>query len=117
MNRRGVCALARLAKEEVLPAQGRCAGHDRARPGESGQNVDVGITLILTTAARVPAALAEFLRATILVANAARELRTALAKRTPRDDSALDEPPTPECRGLRTLVQTTSKTDNRGLPS
>jgi hypothetical protein len=53
-----------------------------------------GITLILTAAARVPAALAEFLRACILVATAARELRTALAKRTPRDDdSALTEPP------------------------
>ena len=58
-----------------------------------------GITLILTTAVRVPAALAEFLRACILVANAARELRTALAKRTPRDDSALVEPPSAEDSG------------------
>ena len=42
-----------------------------------------GITLVLTAAARVPAALAEFLRACILVAAAARELRAALAKRSP----------------------------------
>jgi hypothetical protein len=56
-----------------------------------------GITLILTTAARIPAALAEFLRACILVANAARELRTALAKRAPRDDDpARTEPPSAE---------------------
>jgi hypothetical protein len=58
-----------------------------------------GITLILTTAARIPAALAEFLRACILVAAAARELRTALAKRAPRDDSALTEPPSAENSG------------------
>lgn len=38
-----------------------------------------GTTLVLTAAARVPAALAEFLRACILVASAARELRAALA--------------------------------------
>lgn len=44
-----------------------------------------GTTLILTAAARVPAALAEFLRACILVANAARELRTAVTKRAPAD--------------------------------
>ena len=43
-----------------------------------------GITLILTAAARVPAALAEFLRACILVATAARELRAALTKREHR---------------------------------
>jgi hypothetical protein len=71
-----------------------------------------GITLILTTA-RVPAALAEFLRACILMANAARELRAALAKRIPRDDSTLAEQPSSraaeqpssraaERRGLRT---------------
>jgi hypothetical protein len=40
-----------------------------------------GTTLILTAAARVPAALAEFLRACILVATAARELRAAITKR------------------------------------
>ena len=39
-----------------------------------------GITLILTDAARIPAALAEFLRACTLVAVAARELSTALAQ-------------------------------------
>lgn len=42
-----------------------------------------GITLIRTAAARIPAALAEFLRACILVATAARELRTALTERSP----------------------------------
>jgi hypothetical protein len=42
-----------------------------------------GITLILTAAARIPAALAEFLRACILVATAARELRTVLTRRAP----------------------------------
>jgi hypothetical protein len=47
-----------------------------------------GITLILTAAARIPAALAEFLRACILVAAAARELRTALTKRAPRGVTA-----------------------------
>jgi hypothetical protein len=45
-----------------------------------------GITLILTAAARVPAALAEFLRACILVATAACELRVAITKRAPRND-------------------------------
>ena len=58
-----------------------------------------GITLILTTAARIPSALADFLRACILVANAARELRTALAKRAPHDDSAWAEPPSAEDSG------------------
>jgi hypothetical protein len=47
-----------------------------------------GITLILTAAARIPAALAEFLRACILVVTAARELRTALARRVPGDGPA-----------------------------
>jgi hypothetical protein len=47
-----------------------------------------GITLILTAAARIPAALAEFLRACIPLAAAAREIRTALTKRAPRDDPA-----------------------------
>ena len=42
-----------------------------------------GTTLALTAAARVPTALAEFLRACILVATAARELRAALAERAP----------------------------------
>ena len=46
-----------------------------------------GMTLTLTAAARIPAALAEFLRACILVAAAAHELRTALTKRAPRNDS------------------------------
>jgi hypothetical protein len=50
-----------------------------------------GITLILTAAVRIPAALAEFLRACILVAAAVRELRAALAKGAPCDDSALAE--------------------------
>jgi hypothetical protein len=45
-----------------------------------------GITLILTAAARIPAALAEFLHACVLVAAAARELHTALTKRAPCDD-------------------------------
>lgn len=45
-----------------------------------------GITLILTAATRIPAALAEFLRACILVATAVRELHTALTKRTLHDD-------------------------------
>ena len=44
-----------------------------------------GITLILTNAAKIPAALAEFLRACILVANAARDLRAALTQHAPRD--------------------------------
>ena len=46
-----------------------------------------GITLILTAAARIPAALAEFLRACILVTTAAHELRTTLTKRVSRNDS------------------------------
>lgn len=58
-----------------------------------------GITLILTAAARVPAALAEFLRACILVATAARDLHIALAKRAPRDDSVRAEPPSAEDSG------------------
>jgi hypothetical protein len=45
-----------------------------------------GITLILTAAEHIPAALAEFLRACLLAATAARELHTALTKRAPRDD-------------------------------
>ena len=45
-----------------------------------------GITLILTAAARIPVALAEFLRACILVATAVREIRTALSRCAPRDD-------------------------------
>lgn len=48
-----------------------------------------GITLVLTAAARVPTALAEFLRSCILVATAARELRVAIAKRAPCDDPTL----------------------------
>jgi hypothetical protein len=54
-----------------------------------------GITLILTAAARIPPALAEFLRACILVAAAARELRTALTDRAPRDDYAQAGSPEP----------------------
>lgn len=41
------------------------------------------ITVILTAAARIPQALAEFLRACILVA-AAREFRTVITKPPPR---------------------------------
>jgi hypothetical protein len=37
-----------------------------------------GITVILTAANKIPAALAEFLRACILVADAARDLRAAI---------------------------------------
>ena len=51
-----------------------------------------GITLILTAAARIPAALAEFLRACISVTAAARELRTAVTKCAPRDGPAQPEP-------------------------
>lgn len=47
-----------------------------------------GITVILTTAARVPAALAEFVRACIVVATAARELRIVLTERVPSNDPA-----------------------------
>ena len=77
------------------------AADERPRPVTTTAILAVigGITLILTAAARVPAALAEFLRACILVAAAARELRTALAKRAPRDDSALAEPPSAEDSG------------------
>jgi len=45
-----------------------------------------GITLILTAAARIPAALAEFIQACILVANAARELRNAIPRRASHGD-------------------------------
>lgn len=51
-----------------------------------------GTTVILTAAARIPAALAEFLRACILVANAARELRDAVAKRPLRDAPSPADP-------------------------
>jgi hypothetical protein len=66
-----------------MPAAG-----ERPRPMTMTEILAVigGITLILTAAARIPAALAEFLRACILVAIAARELRTALTKRAPRDE-------------------------------
>jgi hypothetical protein len=50
-----------------------------------------GTTVILTAAARIPTALAEFLRACVLVAAAARELRTALAKHPLRDAPASAE--------------------------
>lgn len=55
-----------------------------------------GITLVLTAAARVPAALAEFLRACVLVAAAARELRATIIRRAPHDDSALADLPSAE---------------------
>jgi hypothetical protein len=58
-----------------------------------------GITLILTASVRIPAALAEFLRACILVANAARELRDAIAKRPLRE--------APSLAGLEAGVQRT----------
>jgi hypothetical protein len=70
-----------------------------------------GITLVLTAAARVPAALAEFLRACILVATAAREFRAALAKQALRDDLCTPGTRPAVCIGRRTLVQMTSKTD------
>jgi hypothetical protein len=56
-----------------------------------------GITLILTAAARVPAALAEVLRACILVASAARELRTALTRGAPLHDPAKAGNPEQPC--------------------
>jgi hypothetical protein len=58
-----------------------------------------GTTLILTAAVRVPTALAEFLRACILVATAARELRDAIAKRPLREAPS---PPEPEAGTQRT---------------
>jgi hypothetical protein len=51
-----------------------------------------GITVILTAATRIPAALAEFLRACILAATAARELRTALTRPPARDATAPANP-------------------------
>ncbi|MGA2828527.1 MAG: hypothetical protein ABSF03_20685 [Streptosporangiaceae bacterium] len=60
-------------------------------------------TVVLTAAARIPAALAEFLRACILVAAAARELRTALTRSAPATT-----PRTPETRRCR--VQRTPDT-------
>jgi hypothetical protein len=51
-----------------------------------------GTTLVLTAAARVPAALAEFLRACILVTTAARELRAALAPQPRRQSEGGDAP-------------------------
>jgi hypothetical protein len=45
-----------------------------------------GIAVILTAAAHIPAALAEFLRACSLVANAAWELRAALNNPASRDE-------------------------------
>jgi hypothetical protein len=47
-----------------------------------------GAALILTAAARIPLALAEFLRACIAVAIAARDLRSAISGRATRDDSS-----------------------------
>jgi hypothetical protein len=52
-----------------------------------------GTTLVLTAAARLPAALAEFLRACILVATAARELRAALAEPDPCDEICFGDHP------------------------
>jgi hypothetical protein len=57
-------------------------------------------TVILTAAARIPAALAEFLRACILVAAAARELRTALARSAPA--TLTGTPKTRRCHVQRT---------------
>jgi hypothetical protein len=54
-----------------------------------------GITVILTAAARIPPALAEFLRACILVATAAHELRAALSRRVPEDDAVENTDPDP----------------------
>lgn len=76
------------------PGDEQSPSHRPARPaGERPRMVTTteilavigGTTLVLTAAARVPAALAEFLRACILVATAARELRAALAERSPCD--------------------------------
>ncbi len=54
-----------------------------------------GTTLILTAAARIPQALAEFLRACIPVATALRELRTTLNGRTPRGAGLPPQPSPP----------------------
>ena len=70
-----------------------------------------GITVILTAAARIPAALAEFLRACILVVAAARDLRDRHHQAL-RSQRRLVQPTRRwACRGLQTLVQTTSETD------
>jgi hypothetical protein len=57
-----------------------------------------GITLILTAAARIPAALAEFLRAWIVVAIAFRDVRTTLTKPALGDDSEEAANPGPSRR-------------------
>jgi hypothetical protein len=51
-----------------------------------------GITVILTAATKIPAALAEFLRACILVADAARDLRAAITWHAPRDEPMAANP-------------------------
>lgn len=59
-----------------------------------------GTAVILTAAARVPAALAEFLKACILAAAAFRELRDAITKRPPHDTLEASEPET----GMQTTL-------------
>ena len=55
-----------------------------------------GITVILTAAARIPAALAEFLRACTLAATAAREFHAALTRApSPPADPGTDVQRTP----------------------
>jgi hypothetical protein len=73
---------------------------DKPRPMSTTSILAVmgGITVILTAAVRIPAALAEFLRACILVAAAARELRAALTKRSPHDDPVHAGNPDQSCR-------------------
>ncbi len=58
-----------------------------------------GITVILTAAGHIPAALAEFLRACTLVVTAARDLRAALTKPSVGDAPA---PGSPELDAQRT---------------
>lgn len=59
-----------------------------------------GTTLVLTAAARVPAALAEFLRSCILVASAAHELRDALASPGRQPEEADTRPATHPSHGI-----------------
>jgi hypothetical protein len=54
-----------------------------------------GTVVVLTAAARIPAALTELLRACIPVAAAIHELRAALSGHPPHDDSAPSEDPAP----------------------
>ncbi len=74
----------------------RTAAGERARPMTTTMILAaIGATaLILTAAARIPSALAEFLRACVPVITAVRELRAALRERTPHNDRpTTDEDP------------------------